>query len=487
MEQIRSTPPRSAEKVPLCVDLDGTLIRVDLLWESLIALLRKRPASILQLPGWLLRGKAFFKSRIAAEVDLDCSVLPYREAVLEYIRAARNQGRTIVLVTAANERLAREVADHLKLFDEVIASDAAHNLSGDKKRDVLIERFGEHGYDYAGDAAADLPVFRAAREAIFVGSKAGVLRQARSAGNVGLVLEDAPASPKEYLKLMRVHQWSKNLLIFLPLLASHKVGNPDYFPQAILAFFLFGLVASSIYILNDLFDLTSDRHHAEKRFRPLADGRVTIPSALLISAALLTIGAGVAALTLPLKFLEWLGVYVLMTTAYTLGLKRRIIVDVIVLAGLYCVRLLAGGAATDIALSHWLLAFSMFMFISLAFVKRYTEAAAVSPDDADFIRGRGYRRSDADIIRVIGPCSGLMSVLIIALYINSPDTTRLYHDPKYLWLLCPVVTYWVTRIWFLAHRNELHHDPLVFALRDWRSYTLALACLIILAMATILQ
>ena len=284
--------------------------------------------------------------------------------------------------------------------------------------------------------------------------------------------------------MLRVHQWAKNLLIFLPLLAGHQLHNPLLLGRAIVAFFIFGFVASSIYIVNDLFDLTSDRHHAKKRFRPLASGKVKIPMAIAISASLLIAGLG-GSFLLPAKFLAWLLVYMAMTTAYTLGIKRRIIADVIVLAGLYCVRIVAGGAATDIPLTGWLLAFSMFMFVSLAFAKRYTEAATAS--DSDSIRGRGYRRSDADIIRVVGPCSGLMSILVIALYINSPEMQKLYHDPQVLWLLCPVLMYWVTRIWFLAHRNELHHDPIVFALRDWRSYVVAGACVVVMFLATVLH
>jgi 4-hydroxybenzoate polyprenyltransferase len=404
--------------------------------------------------------------------------------VLELIESARRDGRQTALVTGSDQRLAKQVADHLKLFDRVIASDGTRNNAGPNKRDTLVERYGAAGFAYAGDASADVPVFGAAKEALFVGSNESALHAARKAGNVSRILDNEPLSRRPFIRLLRIHQWSKNLLIFLPLLASHQLRNPFLLARSIVAFFAFGLVASSIYIVNDLFDLNSDRHHPKKKFRPLASGRIPIPTAIIISAMLLVTGVGTAAALLPLKFLGWLALYMLMTTAYTLGLKRRIIVDVIVLAGLYCVRILAGGAATGIHLTHWLLAFSMFMFISLAFVKRYTEAATASATNA--IRGRGYRRSDADIIRVVGPCSGLMSILIIALYINSPEIRALYHAPEYLWLLCPVLMYWVTRIWFLAHRNELHHDPLVFALRDWRSHVVALASLIIMALATLL-
>jgi 4-hydroxybenzoate polyprenyltransferase/phosphoserine phosphatase len=471
-----------AEKLPLCVDLDGTLVRTDLLWESLLSLVHRSPASIFQFPMWLSRGKAYFKERVAERAEVDCSVLPFRASVLECLEAARKEGRQTALVTASTVKLANQVADHLKLFDVVIASDGARNNSAENKRDALVERFGEHGFVYAGDAAADLPVFEAARESIFVGTNDTVRKKA---ANVAKVLDDEPASPRVFVKLLRIHQWAKNLLIFLPLLASHQVRNPGLLGKSIVAFLVFGFVASGIYIVNDLFDLTSDRHHPKKRFRPLASGRVKIPTAIAISATLLIVGLGGSALLLPWGFLAWLGLYMVMTTAYTLGLKRRIIADVIVLAALYCVRIVAGGAATGIQLTHWLLAFSMFMFISLAFVKRYTEAAMASTSNS--IRGRGYRRSDLDIIRVVGPCSGLMSILIIALYINDPDTLKHYRSPEVLWLLCPVLMYWVTRIWFLAHRNELHHDPLVFALRDWRSHVVAVACLVILALATVIH
>jgi 4-hydroxybenzoate polyprenyltransferase len=482
IENTQSSPIAPAEKLPLCVDLDGTLVRTDLLWESLLSVVHRSPTSILQFPVWLSRGKAYFKEQVAQRAEVDCGVLPYRASVLECLETARKEGRQTALVTASTEKLANQVADHLKLFDVVIASDGSRNNSAENKRDTLIERFGEHAFVYAGDAAADLPVFEAAKESIFVGTNNAVRNRA---ANVSKVLDNEPTSPRVMVKLLRIHQWAKNLLIFLPLLASHQLRNPVLLGRSIVAFLVFGFVASSIYIVNDLFDLTSDRHHPKKRFRPLASGKVKIPTAMAISAALLVAGVAGAAILLPAKFLAWLALYMAMTTAYTLGLKRRIIADVIILAALYCVRIVAGGAATGIMLTHWLLAFSMFMFISLAFVKRYTEAAMASSSNS--IRGRGYRRSDADIIRVVGPCSGLMSILIIALYINSPEIRLLYHAPDVLWLLCPVLMYWVTRIWFLAHRNELHHDPLVFALRDWRSHVVALACLVILALATVLH
>ena len=409
VENAASPAPAPVEKLPLCVDLDGTLIRTDLLWESLLSLVHRSPASILQFPVWLSRGKAHFKSQVAQRAEVDCSVLPYRASILECLETARKEGRQTALVTASTEQLANQVADHLKLFDIVIASDGSRNNSAENKRDTLTARFGERGFVYAGDAAADLPVFSAAREAIFVGTNSAVLRKAEK---VTKVLDAEPPSPRVMIRLLRIHQWAKNLLIFLPLLASHQLHNPHLLWRSIVAFFAFGFVASSIYIVNDLFDLTSDRHHPKKRFRPLASGKVKIPTAIAISAVLLIAGVAGAAILLPATFLAWLGLYMVMTTAYTLGLKRRIIADVIVLAALYCVRIVAGGAATEIHLTHWLLAFSMFMFISLAFVKRYTEAAMASTSNS--IRGRGYRRSDLDIIRVVGPCSGLMSILVIA-------------------------------------------------------------------------
>jgi 4-hydroxybenzoate polyprenyltransferase len=288
-----------------------------------------------------------------------------------------------------------------------------------------------------------------------------------------------------HLKCLRPHQWAKNLLIALPLLMAHRWDDADGWLRVALAFISFSLGASAMYVLNDLRDRESDRMHPAKRARPIASGAVATGGALMLLVSCLTVSAGIAALLLPREFLACLLAYFLITTVYTLRLKRMLMLDVLTLAALYSLRLLAGGAATDVALSPWLLAFSMFFFLSLAFVKRYTELAALDDRGQDAARGRAYLVIDLDLIRTLGPTSGYMAVLVFALYINSPEAQALYPRANVLWLICPLLLYWITRLWFIAQRKSMHHDPVVFALADRASYAVAAAIVAAAALATV--
>lgn len=460
---------------PLVVDLDGTLLRSDLLLETTMAFARSHPLQLFKVVGWLLKGKASLKEGLALGTELDVSVLPYDPAVIQLIEAERASGRLIILATAAHDSLAQRIAEHLQLFDQVWASDAGRNLSAANKRDVLVAHYGEGGFDYMGNSRDDLAVWQASRKAIVVNPDAGVEQRAQALGNVDQVIHSNPAGLNDWRKALRLHQWMKNALIFVPLLAAHQLNQPLQLLNGLLAFLFFGLCASSVYILNDLLDLTDDRHHASKRNRPFASGRLSIKAGLVLVPLLLIGAFGGAALLLPWQFCAVLAAYYLLTLAYSLSLKRQMTLDVIVLAMLYTSRILAGAAAFNLPLTFWILAFSMFMFLSLALVKRYAELREARLKDLkDKTRGRGYYPADLDMIASLGATSGHLAVMVLALYIHEGTTIALYTRPHVIWLACPLLLFWITRVWMLTHRGQMHDDPVVFAIRDRASQVIGL-------------
>jgi 4-hydroxybenzoate polyprenyltransferase len=466
-----------SESIPLCVDLDGTLIRSDLLFESALALLRRNPLYIFSFMFWLLRGRAHLKREIALRAEVDPAALPYDERVLDWLR--ENAGRPRVLCTASDSRLAEGVAAHVGLFDTVMASDGALNLAGQNKGDALRERYGERGFDYAGNEYRDLHIWKHARRAIVVNAGEGLARAAAQCCEVERVFEPARGGLRTWLKALRLHQWLKNLLVFLPLFAAHRVLEIQALGNCILAFLAFGLCASGVYVLNDLFDLDADRRHPRKRLRPFAAG--TLPLSLGLAAAPLLTVAGLAlALLVSLPFAGVLLTYYVLTLAYSLRLKRIVMLDVVVLAALYTVRIIGGAVVVGGGLSFWLLAFSMFLFLSLAMLKRYTELYSVR-DSGKPPSGRGYAVDDIALIQSLGGASGYMSVLVLALYINSTASEALYRRPEVLWLLCPLLLYWISRVWLIAHRGGMHDDPVVFAIVDRVSRIIIALCAIVVA------
>jgi len=474
--------------VPLCVDMDGTLIRTDMLWESVARLLKKRPLDVLAMPFWLLRGRAFLKRKIAERVEVDPANLPYHQEFLEYLREERVRGRQIVLVTASDDAPAKIVAGHVGLFSEVLASNGKFNLRGANKGRTLVERFGKRGFDYAGNSPVDLPVWQEARRALVVNADERLADRARKVTEVGRVFHHHPPILPAIFRALRPHQWIKNLIIFVPLVTSHKLLEPRLLGAGVLAFVAFSLCASVVYLLNDLLDLDSDRHHGSKRFRALASGELPLSLGLSLVPVTLLLSA-VTACFLPWGFSAVLGVYLLLTTSYSLSLKQIALLDVFVLAGLYTIRLVGGHEAaghgpTGIPYSFWLLAFSMFIFLSLALVKRFTELAAARQQNRNAPKGRGYVATDAELVAMLGIASGFLAVLVLALYVNSPEVTKLYRYNVLLLLVCPLLLFWISRVWLLAHRGRMHEDPIVFALRDGPSYLIGALTLLVLWIAT---
>lgn len=474
--------PQASGTIPLCVDLDGTLIKSDLLYESMFALLKSNPIYAFMIPFWLMRGKAYLKHRIAQQVDLDVTILPYRTEFVDYLRTQHAQGRHLVLVTASHQKFAHQIANHLGLFASTYASDQKTNLAGAVKLSCLVQEFGERGFDYAGNARTDLPVWSRARKAIVVAPQTHVRAAAEKVAELEQIFDGDRERPYDYIRAMRPHQWIKNLLVFVPLIASHKVDDWPSATSATLGFMSFSLCAASVYLLNDLLDLSSDRHHPTKRMRPLAAGRISIASGTALIPLLLA-SAFAISLLLPSEFALLLGSYYLLTLAYSMRLKQVMMLDVVLLAGLYTIRIIAGVAAIAEQHSFWLLALSMFLFLSLAMAKRCAELIASAPHEGGSLRGRHYRKLDSTMVASLGAASGQISVLVLALYISQEDIIHIYANPEILWLLCPLLLYWIGRVWLIANRGQLHEDPVVFALRDRISWLLGIVGLAIVWLA----
>ena len=474
---------------PLCVDCDGTLIATDLLYEAFFLLLKQYPIGLFLLPFWLIKGKVYLKERLAEHVVFDWSTLPYRQELIEVINNALGQGRQTVLATASPRAWADGIANYLACFDTVLATEQGINLSGENKAKHLVRLFGEKNFDYAGDAHVDLAVWQHAVGAIVVSSNAKLIREssakvANNSQDINIqIIKPKKANFLVYLRALRVHQWLKNLLVIVPLLAAHQANVLQGLLQVIYAFFAFSLCASAVYVLNDLLDLESDRQHSRKRKRPFAAGSIPLWQGMLMVPVLLAVAFTIAAM-LPKQFILVLAAYFVMTLAYSIRLKKQVIVDVMLLAGLYTMRIIAGAAATQITPSFWLLAFSMFIFLSLAMVKRYSELLITLQNNKQETAGRGYAVSDLQVLMSIGVSSGIGSVLVLALYLNNPETNKMYPNTMWLWLMPPLLLYWVARMWMKTQRGQVDDDPVVFAARDWQSLVVLLlsACIFMAAL-----
>jgi 4-hydroxybenzoate polyprenyltransferase len=451
---------------PLCVDMDGTLVKSDTLVDSLLLLVRSNPLSIFRIPGWILRGRARLKREVTSRVSLDVGHLPYNREVLAYLHEQQEAGRRIFLATGADSALAERVAAHLKIFDGVLASDGSTNLIGDRKRESLRAQFGEKGYDYIGNANADIPLLKDANVAM-IANPAPMLRARLRSGDVtpAIVFLDRPRAVRTFIKAIRVHQWAKNVLILVPLILAHAL-RLQALASAMLAFFCFSLCASATYLINDLLDIEADRKHPRKRSRPFAAGNLSAQAGVGICFLFLAVGLAGAGFFLPQAFLVWLLIYLVATLAYSFYLKRVVLVDVILLSGLYTLRVLAGGAATQVPISPWLSAFSVFLFLSLAMVKRFSELKNALGRGTTVAHGRGYRADDIEQLRSFGTASAYASIVVFALYISGRDATALYRHPNWMWLMTPMMLLWLSRIWLLASRGELNEDPVIFAVTD---------------------
>ncbi|MEB0138487.1 MULTISPECIES: UbiA family prenyltransferase [unclassified Undibacterium] len=469
---------------PLVVDLDGTLIHTDMLQESALAFLREQPCALWRVPLWLMCGKAILKQQLAERTDFDPATLPYHPHFLAELVAQHRNGRSLLLCTASDGKIARRIAAHLGIFDAVIASDGRRNLAGTHKAEALVARFGSGRFDYAGNSSADLAVWSHARAGIAVNADPALLARAQQCCRLEQVFPPEPIGVRGWCQALRVHQWLKNLLIFIPLFGAHQLGALEPLLTLLLAFCSFCLCASAVYIANDLLDLPSDRKHPRKRRRPFARGLLPLHLGVLLLPLLLG-SSGLLAWQVGPQFSVWLLAYFALTCAYSFYLKRIMVIDCIALAGLYTLRLVAGAAAVQLPLSFWLLAFSGFLFLSLAFVKRYAELRGQTRQGMQQVHGRGYYTSDASLIQMLGVTAGYGAVLVLALYINSAVVIELYRAPELIWGTIPVTLFWVSWIWMQADRGNMHDDPLVFALRDRASLWSGLVFMVILSLGAL--
>ena len=473
---------KTRHAVPLVVDLDGTLTPCDTLAESTLKAVKHHLASLLRIPLWLLKGRAFLKRRIAIIADdhFNPAALPYNEALLDYLRSERARGRQLILATAADSRIANGVATHLGLFDMVLASDGSDNLKGRHKL-RKIERAVGQPFAYAGDHAADLPIWQASSAAVLVGVSPQVERSVRKTCLIEQEFPKQPAGVKGWVRALRMHQWVKNVLLFVPLLTGFSLFDMEKLITMALAFLAFSLVASATYIVNDLLDLDSDRAHPRKRTRPFASAQISIHAGAAVCTAMLGGGLLVATLV-SLPFFWTLMLYLVLTSAYTWLLKRYVLIDVIMLSVLYTLRILAGSVAANVQITSWLAAFSLFMFLSLALVKRCSELVSLSRSNGTLTKGRDYHVSDLPILWPLGIASALSAVVVFGMFINAAETGLRYESPQLLWGAAVVMIYWISRLWIKTGRGEMHDDPIVYSLSNFNS----LFCISVMVMITVL-
>ena len=456
-------PSQVDQARPLCVDLDGTLIATDTLWEGVLRLARARPWLLFGALLSMLGGRARFKRFVMSRTTLDPAALPYRQDLLEALRTASERGRTIVLATAADRTLADKIAEHLGLFAAVLASDGKVNLKASRKAAALKDAYGERGFDYIGDAYADLAIFGSAERAYLVNAGGGLRAAARRFSNVTL-LSSRPSILKALLRQLRPHQWVKNALVVVPVLLAPGLPPPETLLRAAVAALAFSLCASAGYAINDLLDLDADRAHHTKHKRPFASGALPVLYGPPLIVGLVIASFTAALAFIPAHFTFVLGLYFIGTVVYSLYLKHVLLLDVLVLAGLYTHRILSGGVATGIPISAWLLGFSMFLFLSLAFAKRYVELAAL--ESGEKIKSRNYYHSDLQMVGSMGAASGYLAGLVFSLYVEEGAQSVIYREPTVLWLVVPVLLYWVSRIWIFCARGQMHDDPVKFAIKD---------------------
>jgi 4-hydroxybenzoate polyprenyltransferase len=448
----------------LVVDLDGTLTPIDTLVESVLQLVKQRPAALFSLPRALLGGRAAFKHWVAQQAGLDVDQLPWNTEFIEYLQLEHSRGRRIVLATAAHRGIAEAVFRRFAFFDDLLCSDREINLKGRYKLEAIQRLVGDH-FIYAGDSGADLAVWRGAAAAILVGASSTTTAATRKLTRIEREFEHPAQSLQDWLRLLRVHQWLKNVLLFVPLLTAFSFFESQKWLAAGFAFIAFSIAASGTYILNDLWDLRADRAHPRKKFRPLASGRLQIVPAFAMSLLMIACSIGLAAVVSK-GYLLALLCYLMLTVTYSWVLKYYVLLDVIILSTLYTLRIVAGALAVEVVVSSWLLAFSMFIFLSLALVKRCAELVSSEQDGRRAAYGRDYRVSDLVVLWPLGVGASLAAVVVFGLFISAPETTALYASPALLWLVAGAMIYWLARLWIKTCRSEMHDDPVVYAVKN---------------------
>lgn len=471
---------RATEDLPLVVDLDGTLFASDLLIECYLALTAAHPIKAFTSLAHLRHGRAQFKSALAAFELIEVGAAPLNAPVVDYLVREKARGRAIYLVTASDDRLAQAAARRFDFIDQAFGSDGVTNLSGRAKAEHLVERFGAGKFEYIGNSHADLAVWAVAGRRVATNASAGLVRALRRLDPEAQVLGGSEAGDRRraMVRALRPHQWAKNALVFVPLIAAHRFDLASAAPT-IASFVALCMAASSAYLVNDLLDLQHDRTHRTKRNRPIASGRASLLHAAGLAPAL-ALGAAAIATISPFLLLT-VFIYYVSTMVYSMKIKRMLLIDIFTLSFLYCVRVGAGSAASQILPSPWLVSFCLFLFLGLATIKRLTELIGLGVDKP--LSGRAYQRSDIQPLAALATAAGFSAAIVLSLYINSPMTAELYARPFLLWLLCPIFLFWNMRMLLLSMRDQVHDDPLVFALTDKTSVIIVFMCAVVLAAA----
>ena len=481
------TNKKRNKNLTLFVDLDGTLVATDTLIESIVIFLKNNPFRIIYLLLWYIKGKVYIKKQLSQCAMPNVALLPYNKEVLDYLRKAKSSGQEIVLATAANHKIADEVSSHLAIFDGVIATNQNYNLKGKYKLDAIINYVGEQPFDYIGDSKADIPIWQEARKAIIINPSSSLLNNLSNKINVTTIKTFRRSSNvRVWIKAIRIHQWTKNILLFLPIIMAHRFFDLDMLLKNILTFISFSLIASAGYIINDILDFEADRQNPEKKQRPFAEGLLSFYSGFIGFLFLTLCGFALAIITLPILFSIILLLYLILTLTYSLFLKRKTIIDVITLSVCYNIRIIAGGAAIAVPISSWLIVFSMFFFISLAFMKRYADLITLDDIKPNII-GRGYIKKDIPIVGSAGIASGYISLLVLTLYIYSDHVNELYKQPFLLWLVIPFILYLISRLWLKTVRGEMTSDPIIFIIKDRISYIILVMIIVVFSLAKILD
>jgi 4-hydroxybenzoate polyprenyltransferase len=480
-EMNNQTNQPSMEKILLVVDLDGTLIHSDLLDEGLIILFRKNPLYIFSCIIWLLKGKVNLKKEISNKIQIPYELLPTNKELMSFLQTELSKGRQIILATASLKSHAEGIAKTFPIFDNIFGTEEV-NLKGENKLKVLIDEYGEFKFDYIGNSSSDIKIFAKSRYAYLVNPSRSLERKTSKISELKYSWKSKRINVTDYIKAIRVYQWLKNLLIFIPIITSHSFHSLKLMLLTTNAFFAFSMIASSGYVINDLLDLNSDRRHPRKRLRPFASGRLSIKSGVALAVILFSVGIFVASkLNVPF-FITFL-IYFITSFSYSLYFKKVVLYDVFILALLYSIRVIAGGMVSGIAISFWLIAFSTFLFLSLAFVKRYSELMNIKTNTDLKDRGREYFISDLNLLQIMGIVSGFMSVVVFALYIDSPVVNQLYTHPQFLWGISLLFLFWISRIWITTNRGEMTDDPILYAVKDVRSYFIFILIGIMLVLA----
>lgn len=473
-----------SKNVPIFVDLDGTLIFTDTLLEQILLYLKKNPLNFINILKWIFIGISHLKNEIRKVIEIQVENLPYNKELILWIRSQKNQGNKIYLCTATNVNVANKINNYLNLFDDVFGSNEFINLKGKKKLINIYEVTNNSEFCYVGDSKPDIEVWKKAKYAVLVNVKKKLTTKVSGCSTIIHTFNNKKINFYIISKMLRLHQWLKNFLLFVPFLTSHLSISLNAISQLILSFFAFSFCASSVYIINDLLDIDSDRKHGSKRERPFAAGSVSILVGILFFVACLIISIGLTVF-IENDFYNYIILYFVITCLYTLKLKTLILVDCIILSILYTLRIISGSIPIDVDISFWLLAFSIFIFLSLAFLKRYVELSKLGSKNIT-VSGRGYVKSDASIVKILGIVSGFSSILVLCLYINGETSKFYYSSPEFIWLSVAIMIYWTCWVWIKAERKEIDDDPIIFASKDIVSIFVGIAFLMLFLLAKII-